>query len=128
MNKNITFWTKAITNLWHCRLLQFTFYYCELNPMCPGVFLSDHAPGRGTQGPPAKILIEKSFWHEISHIYTLWYYKKRYKNIFKFADIGMIASLIMSIFWKIMLKMAKICFFSKINLVKAEKNICTIFF
>ena len=47
------------------------------NPICPGVFLSDHAPGGGGGNPPpAYILIGKCFWHEIWHSHTLQCYKK----------------------------------------------------
>ena len=107
----------------------------RFNPVCSGVFFFwsclPRGEGAAHSAPPCvnpdrKMLLT---WN-LAQAHTLSCYKKNgRKKIFKIAAIRMMKSLILSFFWKIIPKMAKICFFSsKINLATARKKIFKIFF
>ena len=87
------------------------FCWLQVNPICPGIFLFDHA-------------LEGMFDTVILCNVT----KKMVEKISKIAAAGMMTSPIIPFFWKIMRKMAKMSFFSKINIVTARKKIFKIFF
>ena len=97
----------------------------------PGVFLSDHATGgRG------HVLLSSSCLNPDRKMLLTWNMavilcnatKKMVEKFFIIEAAGMMTSLIMSIFWEIMRKMAEICFFSKIKLVQLEKRFSRSFF
>ena len=94
-----------------------------------GFFCLIMSHGRAHSAPPCvnpdrKMLLT---WN-LAQSYFAVLQKKWQKKIFKIAAIGMMTSLICQFFWKIMRKMAKIGFFSKINQVKARKKSFKIFF
>ena len=94
------------------------------------IFLIEFFPNK-TFNPPSLTCVNldrKCFWHEIWHSHTLQCFKKIDRKNFKIATIAMMTSLIMSIFWKIIRKMAKICFFLKLTLWQLEKRFSRYFF
>ena len=72
----------------------------KVNPICPGVFLSDHGPGGHIVPPLCVNADRKKVLHDIWHSHTLQCYKKMIEKIFKIAATWMMASLIMSNFLK----------------------------
>ena len=92
------------------------------NPICLRVFLFDYpriVSPHPLRKPNRKIFLTWNF----AQSYFAMLQEKWQKQILKISAIGMMASLIMPIFFlKTMRKMAKICFFLKLTLWYLEKT------
>ena len=101
----------------------------KVNPICPGVFLSDHVPGGHIVPPLCVNPDRKKVLHEIWHSHTLQCYKKLIEKFFQtcsYRDHDVTNHV--NFFEKLRRKWLKYVFFSKINLVTARKKIFKIFF